>query len=95
MSLTDALPITVSVPEYGFVAFGLGTNPSYEAARRGDFPTLEYGLGDKVKRKRVPVRVALQRLAGNDQALLEALSRDFIAKLKIFREDNRKREAVS
>jgi hypothetical protein len=46
---------TLSVPEAGRL-LGLDRNASYEAARRGDLPVLEFG-----RKKRVPC-VALQRM---------------------------------
>jgi len=48
-------PKTVSVPEAGRRWFGIGRNASYEAARRGEIPTIRMG-----RLLRVPV-VALQR----------------------------------
>ena len=53
---------TLSVPEAGKRYFGLSRNGSYEAARRGDLPTIRIG-----KLLRVPV-AALERMletAGN------------------------------
>ncbi len=41
-----------SVPVAG-AALGLGRNASYEAATRGEIKTLEFGKGER-KRKRVP-----------------------------------------
>lgn len=91
-----ALPITCTVPEYGFAVYDHKTeNPSYEAAKAGLIPTIEYGIGETRPRKRVPVRVALARMAGNDQALYEALCRDFLVRLQIFREAKAKRRAVA
>jgi hypothetical protein len=46
---------TLSVPEAGRKYFGLSRNSSYEAARRGDLPTIRIG-----RLLRVPV-VALER----------------------------------
>ena len=46
---------TMSVPEAGRVYFDLGRNGSYEAARRGDIPTLRIG-----RLLRVPI-VAMDR----------------------------------
>ena len=34
---------TLAVPEAGRLYFGLGRNASYEAARRGDLPTIKIG----------------------------------------------------
>jgi hypothetical protein len=48
-------PKTISVPEAGREWFGLGRNASYEAARRGEIPTIKIG-----RLLRVPV-VALER----------------------------------
>ncbi len=52
----DAKPKTISVPAAGREYFGLSRNGSYEAARRGDIPTIRIG-----RLLRVPV-VALERL---------------------------------
>lgn len=46
---------TMSVPEAGQKYFDLGRNAAYEAARRGDIPTIKIG-----RLLRVPV-VALER----------------------------------
>jgi hypothetical protein len=48
-------PKTMTVPEAGRVYFSLGRNASYEAARRGDIPTIKIG-----RSLRVPV-VQLER----------------------------------
>jgi hypothetical protein len=42
---------TLSVPEAGRKYFGLGRGASYEAAKRGDIPTIRCG-----RRVRAPVR---------------------------------------
>jgi hypothetical protein len=47
---------TISVPQAGKEYFDLGRNASYEAARRGDIPTIKLG-----RLLRVPV-VALERM---------------------------------
>ena len=39
----DQEPKTLTVPEAGHRYFGLGRNASYEAARRGDIPTIRIG----------------------------------------------------
>lgn len=44
MTLEDALNRpTLSVPDAGAVFYGLSRNGSYEAAKRGDFPTIKIG----------------------------------------------------
>lgn len=61
----DPRPKTLTVPEAGRVYFDLGRNASYEAARRGDIPTIKIG-----RLLRVPV-VALERKlegAGTERA---------------------------
>jgi hypothetical protein len=47
---------TLSVPDAGREYFGLSRNGSYEAARRGDIPTIRIG-----RRLMVPI-VALERM---------------------------------
>ncbi|MER8455834.1 helix-turn-helix domain-containing protein [Mesorhizobium sp. M1300] len=58
MTLEDALSrATLSVPEAGAVFFGLSRNGSYDAAKRGDFPTIQIG-----SRIVVPVAPIAERL---------------------------------
>lgn len=57
----DSNPKTLSVPDAGRIYFGLCRNSSYEAARRGEIPTLRIG------RKLVVPVVALERML--DQAV--------------------------
>ena len=54
--MKDETPITISVPEAGQRYFGLCRNAAYEAAARGDIPTIRIG-----RLLRVPVR-ALERM---------------------------------
>ncbi len=49
---------TMSVPEAGDIYYELGRNASYEAARRGDIPTIRVG-----RLLRVPV-AAMERKVG-------------------------------
>ena len=49
-------PKTITVPDAGRIYFGLGRNASYDAAKRGDIPTIRVG-----RLLRVPVR-AMERL---------------------------------
>ena len=41
--MKDDTPITISVPEAGQRYFGLCRNAAYEAAARGDLPTIRIG----------------------------------------------------
>jgi hypothetical protein len=54
--ITKPEPKTISVPEAGKVYFDLGRNAAYEAARRGEIPTIKIG-----RLLRVPV-VAMKRM---------------------------------
>jgi len=54
--MREEAPLTLSVPEAGFRYFGLCRNAAYEAAARGDIPTIKIG-----RLLRVPVR-ALERM---------------------------------
>jgi hypothetical protein len=56
LSAPGTRPKTISVPEAGRIYFDLGEWASYEAARRGEIPTIRIG-----RRLRVPV-VALERM---------------------------------
>jgi hypothetical protein len=53
-------PKTMTVPDAGRIYFGLGRNASYDAAKRGDIPTIKVG-----RLLRVPVAAMERRL---DQA---------------------------
>jgi len=52
----ETVPLTISVPEAGKKYFGLCRNASYDAAARGEIPTIKIG-----RLLRVPVR-ALERI---------------------------------
>jgi Helix-turn-helix domain len=49
--MNEDFPLTLTVPEAGRRYFGLSRNGSYDAAARGDLPTIKIG-----KLLRVPVR---------------------------------------
>jgi hypothetical protein len=49
--MNDETPLTMSVPEAGKKYFGLSRNGSYNAAAKGDIPTIRIG-----RLVRVPVR---------------------------------------
>jgi hypothetical protein len=54
--MSKNLPLTITVPEAGKRYFGLSRNGAYDAAARGDIPTIRIG-----RLLRVPVR-ALERM---------------------------------
>jgi ribosomal protein S14 len=54
--MSEETPLTISVPEAGKRYFGLCRNSSYDAAKRGQIPTIKIG-----RLLRVPVR-ALERM---------------------------------
>jgi hypothetical protein len=54
--MSEEGPLTISVPEAGKRYFGLCRNAAYDAAKRGEIPTIRIG-----SRLRVPVR-ALERM---------------------------------
>ena len=49
--MTDQGPLTISVPHAGRKYFAMSRGASYEAAKRGDIPTVKIG-----RLLRVPVR---------------------------------------
>ena len=53
----DAQPKTLTVPQAGKLYFDLGRNASYEAARRGEIPTIKIG-----RLLRVPVAAMERKL---------------------------------
>jgi hypothetical protein len=59
----EAAPLTISVPEAGERYFGLSRNGSYNAAARGDIPTIRIG-----RLLRVPVRALERKLDGAGDA---------------------------
>jgi hypothetical protein len=76
------LPTTIPVRTFARIAFGISENPAYAAAQRGDFPTIRIGGV-----LRVPLRVALAKLAAGDAQALAAMTADFAAKLRQFEAD--------
>jgi hypothetical protein len=54
--MADEVPKTITVPEAGKLYFGLCRNASYDAAARGEIPTIKIG-----RLLRVPV-LALERM---------------------------------
>ncbi len=55
--LPKKLPVT-TVPKAGKAYYGLGTSASYEAARRGEIPTIRIG-----RKLFVPIAAMQRRLA--------------------------------
>ena len=55
--MTDQGPLTLSVPHAGRKYFAMSRGASYEAAKRGDIPTVKIG-----RLLRVPVRAMEQML---------------------------------
>jgi hypothetical protein len=77
MADTDVtLPTTLPLRTFAKIAFDISENPAYAAAARGDIPTIKIGV-----LLRVPVRVALAKMAGGDPEALKAMTSDFAAKL--------------
>ena len=76
MTDTVTLPTTVPLVTFARLAYGITENPAYAAARRGDIPTIKIGA-----LLRVPVRIALAKMAGGDAQALQAITADFAAKL--------------
>ena len=62
--MSDETPLTLSVPEAGRRYFGLSRDGAYDAAARGEIPTIRIG-----KLLRVPVR-ALEAML--DQVVTKA-----------------------
>jgi hypothetical protein len=56
VNMSEETPLTISVPEAGRRYFGLCRNAAYDAAARGEIPTIKIG-----RLLRVPVR-ALERM---------------------------------
>jgi hypothetical protein len=54
--MSEQVSLTISVPEAGRRYFGLSRNAAYDAAARGEIPTIKIG-----RLLRVPVR-ALERM---------------------------------
>jgi hypothetical protein len=57
----------MTVPDAGRIYYGLSRNGSYEAAKRGDIPTIRIG-----KLLRVPVK-ALERMLEQTKSTTEAV----------------------
>ena len=65
MILEDALSRpTLSVPNAGAVFYGLSRNGSYEAAKRGDLPTIRIGRKIVVPVAPIAERLGLRSSAG-------------------------------
>jgi hypothetical protein len=51
---------TASVPDVGRICFGLSRNGSYDAAKRGDFPTIPVGRLLKVPTSALRAKLGLE-----------------------------------
>ncbi|WP_181180711.1 hypothetical protein [Mesorhizobium sp. B2-4-6] len=70
-TVADALGrATLSVPEAGAIFFGLSRNGSYEAAKRGDLPTLKLGRSIVVPVAPIAEQCGLHHHAGGESARL-------------------------
>ena len=66
MTMDEALArATISVPDAGTLFFGLSKNGAYEAARRGDIPTLKIGRKIVVPVATVAEMVGLKARVGS------------------------------
>ena len=63
--MSDKNPLTMSVPQAGAKYFGLSRNGSYDAAKRGDIPTIPVG-----RLLRVPIRAMEAKLNACAEAAL-------------------------
>jgi hypothetical protein len=59
----DDKPWTMPIPEAGRIYLGLWRNGSYDAARRGEIPTIQIG-----RLKRALVRPLEQKLTGTSKS---------------------------
>lgn len=59
--------VTCSVPGFGVAILDLCPNSSYGAAARDEIPTMKFG-----NIKRVPVRLALRPILGDNEAAITA-----------------------
>lgn len=69
MKLEDALSRpTISITDAGALFYGLSRNGSYDAARRGDIPTIRIGRKIVVPVAPVALQLGLRSTAGNEAA---------------------------
>ena len=69
MTLEEALSRpTISVPDAGALFFGLARNGAYEAARRGDIPTVKVGGRIMVPVAPLAAKLGLQATIGRTAA---------------------------
>jgi hypothetical protein len=75
----DDLPLTMSVPAFGRAVYGLSPDGLYRAANAGEIPVV------KVRRKkRVPVRIALQPILGVDPGNLAGVIAQLLSAAKLY-----------
>lgn len=69
MTLDEALSRpTISVPDAGRLFYGLARNASYDAARRGDIPTVEIGGRKLAVVSAIAEKLGLRSTAGRAAA---------------------------
>lgn len=65
MTLDEALALaTISVPEAGRLFYDLGRNASYDAAKRGEIPTVDIGGKKRAVVAPIAERVGLRSTVG-------------------------------
>lgn len=65
MTLDEALSqATISVPEAGAVFYGLGRNAAYDAAKRGEIPTVEIGGKKRAIVTKIAEQLGIRARAG-------------------------------
>jgi excisionase family DNA binding protein len=67
--MRDKTPQTLSVPEAGAKYFGLSRNGAYDAAKRGEIPTIKVG-----RLLKVPVRALEAKLNACAEAAREEIT---------------------
>ena len=84
------LIITASVPVFGRVVHQISRGAAYEAAKRGEIPTMPVG-----GLKRVPVMMALKPLGLEGAALAEVLARLAEAEAEEWARDTRRTDVAA
>jgi hypothetical protein len=75
----DDLPLTMSVPAFGSAVYNLSPDGSYRAANAGEIPVVKVR-----RRKRVPVRIALQPILGANPGNLTGVVARLLAAAQLY-----------